>query len=224
MQDFQQYADTMQKMYADAIAATDAMQKAAAEDREKATEELDAAQKEREIAEVSGEEMALEYFARKQQKLVESTRNETLGKIVLRLLSLGKEVPEIIELLETTEAFIQPYQRVHLKRKALLEKPRLEYWQEGRGGTVNYIAGETTIKFDWEFGGGDAVALIFVPEEQYWEAQTKTPLSQREAILEFTAQQVVEDKAPGCFYSISGGILEILYTDPAKKKKQKKKK
>jgi len=37
--------------------------------------------------------------------------------------------------------------------KQVADRPHLEYSQEGRGGTVTYIAGTTKINFDWEFAG-----------------------------------------------------------------------
>ena len=97
------------------------------------------------------------------------------------------------------------------KEKRIAERPRLEYSQDGRGGTVTYIAGTTKINFDWEFAGGAGVAIIFIPEEKFWLAHTHTPVSARNSILTFVAKQVIGDKAPGCVYEITENCIEILY-------------
>jgi len=89
-------------------------------------------------------------------------------------------------------------------------KRRVEYEQMGRAGLVTYFDGETKIVFDWEFAGGDGVVSIFVPDSAQWEKATGTPLAGRQGILEFVAEQVIRDQAPGCRYEISEGYIDIL--------------
>lgn len=88
--------------------------------------------------------------------------------------------------------------------------PRLEYTQDGRGGSIYYTEGAIKIQFGWEFGGGNAVVILFVPETKYWEAQTGTPLSRRDEILKFLCEQVIRDQAPGCTYKIYDNSISIL--------------
>lgn len=76
--------------------------------------------------------------------------------------------------------------------------PKLEYTQDGRGGSIYYTEGAIRIEFGWEFGGGNTVVIIFIPEKKYWEAQTGTPLHRRDEILEFLCEHVIRDQAPGC--------------------------
>lgn len=88
--------------------------------------------------------------------------------------------------------------------------PRLEYTQDGRGGSIYYTEGAIKIQFGWEFGGGNAVVILFIPETKYWEAQTGTPLSRRDEILKFLCEQVIRDQAPGCTYKIYDNSISIL--------------
>lgn len=76
--------------------------------------------------------------------------------------------------------------------------PTLEYTQDGRGGSIYYKEGDINIQFGWEFGGFNTVVIIFIPESKYWEAQTGTPLSRRDEILQFLCDQVIRDQARGC--------------------------
>jgi hypothetical protein len=88
--------------------------------------------------------------------------------------------------------------------------PVLEYTQDGRGGSIYYKEGDVKIEFGWEFGGGNAVVILFIPETKYWEAQTATPLSRRDEILRFLSEQVIRDQAQGCTYKIYGNSISIL--------------
>lgn len=75
--------------------------------------------------------------------------------------------------------------------------PQLRYTQDGRGGTIYYSSAETTFDLWYEFALSPAIVDIGIPEPRYWVGQTKTPLSQREAILRFIGEQVVNDKLSG---------------------------
>ncbi|MEO7174218.1 MAG: hypothetical protein ABIV51_00360 [Saprospiraceae bacterium] len=87
---------------------------------------------------------------------------------------------------------------------------RVEYHQDGRGGTIDYLDGDIKITLDWEFAGGRGVVIIFVPEPKYWEMQTKTPIEQRIPILHFIAAAVIRDQAPNCSFELTDGFLTIL--------------
>ena len=86
---------------------------------------------------------------------------------------------------------------------------RMEYQQDGRGGTMNYIGDNGHIVFDWELAAGNGVLIIFVKPPEFWETGTRTSLSERESILEFVAKSVISDKAPGCVYEIYDNFINI---------------
>jgi hypothetical protein len=88
--------------------------------------------------------------------------------------------------------------------------PKLEYTQNGRGGSIYYIEGAIKIQFGWEFGGGNTVVILFIPEKKYWEAQTGTPLHRRDEILKFLCEQVIRDQASGCKYEIYDDAISIV--------------
>lgn len=111
---------------------------------------------------------------------------------------------------------VEIIEEVDQNRKTVLKElfkdltRRVEYHQDGRGGTIDYLDGDIKITLDWEFAGGRGVVIIFVPEPKYWEIQTKTALSERTNILTFVAEAVIRDQAPGCTYEISEGYLTIV--------------
>ncbi|OJV14994.1 MAG: hypothetical protein BGO21_16975 [Dyadobacter sp. 50-39] len=88
--------------------------------------------------------------------------------------------------------------------------PKLEYTQEGRGGSIYYMEGAIKIQFGWEFGGGNTVVIIFIPNLKYWEAQTGTPIYRRNEILQFLCEQVIRDQAAGCRYVMYEDSISIV--------------
>lgn len=89
--------------------------------------------------------------------------------------------------------------------------PQLRYTQDGRGGTIYYSSAETTLDMWYEFALSPAIVDIGVPEPRYWVGQTKTPLSQREAILRFIGEQVVKDKLSGEGYFRHNDNIMTIY-------------
>jgi hypothetical protein len=78
----------------------------------------------------------------------------------------------------------------------------LEYDGSFRGGTITYVEGELRIPFSHEMYGGKYHFGIDIFNESQWEAQTKTPLSRRQEIIEFVAQTVQREQASNWKYEI----------------------
>lgn len=88
--------------------------------------------------------------------------------------------------------------------------PKLRYSQDGRGGTIYYNSPETNFEMWFEFALSPAIVDIGIPEPRYWVGQTKTPLSQREATLQFIGEQVVNDKLSGeGYFRYNDNIMTI---------------
>ena len=87
--------------------------------------------------------------------------------------------------------------------------PTLEYNNQGRGGSVIYKDEQGDINLSFEFGGGNCVAIIFVPTPEQWTRATSRPSSERESILTFVAERAVRDQTSGGHYTISDSWIEI---------------
>ena len=85
----------------------------------------------------------------------------------------------------------------------------LQYINQGRGGTLVYTDDRGKIQFDWEFGGGHCVAIIFVPETTNWERATGRQVEERMEVLTFVAQQAIRDQSPKSTYTISEKFIEL---------------
>jgi len=86
---------------------------------------------------------------------------------------------------------------------------KVTYASNGRSGKVIYESPETTFALYYEFGGGDVVACIDVPNPQNWEKHTGLPVERREEILNFIGQRVVQDQTSGGSFKIEGNWMNI---------------
>ncbi|MBG9377496.1 hypothetical protein I5907_14725 [Panacibacter sp. DH6] len=86
---------------------------------------------------------------------------------------------------------------------------KLTYNNNGRGGTVVYSDAISEISFDFEFGGGNCVAIIFIPAEQHWCASTQRTLDERAAIIDFVAKQSLADQVSGGYYEVWDNYIEL---------------
>ena len=91
---------------------------------------------------------------------------------------------------------------------------KLEYINEGRGGYVVYKDGRADIKLFFEYGGGNCVAIIYVPTIDEWTSKTNLPIADRQTILTFVAEQAIRDQAPKSYYELSDTCIEIFTNKP----------
>ncbi len=87
---------------------------------------------------------------------------------------------------------------------------QLEYINQGRGGYIVYKDQESEMKFFFEFGAGNCVAIIHVPTIEEWNTRTNRPLPDRNSILTFVAAQAIKDQAPESYYEFSDSFIRIL--------------
>ena len=68
----------------------------------------------------------------------------------------------------------------------------------------------------WEFGGGNAVAIINIPTVKNWENLTGLPLDRRDSILQFIGEHVMEDQTSGRGgFMIRQDEMTIYVSDPS---------
>lgn len=91
---------------------------------------------------------------------------------------------------------------------------KLAYINQGRGGHVVYKDGQTDVQLSFEYGGGNCLAIIFVPTVDEWTSKTKRPISARQSILLFVAEQAMQDQAPNGYYELSDNCIEIFIEKP----------
>lgn len=205
----EQYAKMYETMMAEAMKQMDAVTRQAEKAHAEALDELAAAREEKKRIEHSAAAIAEAYVEKHRQKLEDEINKKTLLSVVKALLHAGRSGTEIQEWLAVPTSMLETA-RMHLGfRKLGAQDARVTYEQQGRGGTVVFQRETLQLRFDWEFGGGDAIALVFVPAEAHWQAQTGLPTEERLPILDFVGRQILADQG-GARYELSGDVLTIL--------------
>ncbi len=87
---------------------------------------------------------------------------------------------------------------------------KLQYANQGRGGYVIYTDSQSEIKLDFEFGGGNCVAIIFIPSAEKWSTETGRPVSERDETLLFIASQALNDQVSNGYYKITDQFIELF--------------
>jgi len=84
----------------------------------------------------------------------------------------------------------------------------VRYIDKGREGYVIYQDEKGELELYVEFGGNNCLAIIHLPSNKEWSKAKREATSKKE-IVAFIAQQVIKDKAPGCYYKLYDNWIEI---------------
>ncbi|MEO6521385.1 MAG: hypothetical protein ABIN91_06905 [Mucilaginibacter sp.] len=87
---------------------------------------------------------------------------------------------------------------------------KLEYINKGRGGYVIYKDDINELKLFFEYGGGNCVAIIYLPTIKKWLQETKISIEKLEKIVRFIAEQSIKDQAPNCNYELHNDCIILL--------------
>lgn len=91
------------------------------------------------------------------------------------------------------------------------DRYRVTVLEQGRSGRIRYSEGILhSHEFYWEFGGGDAVALISVPTPEEWPAAVPWAATRRSEILERVGAEVCRQRCPTCRPVHSDGWIELV--------------
>ena len=201
----QQNQKLMEKAYKDALKAADEITANAEAIRKQAEAERDAAHEARLQAEANSEKMSADYFEQRREQLMEFSRIELLRNLVRKHLEVGESAADIIHWLAVEPKFVQNIQDVLDRLEKMKQanwtipegKPTLRITTEGRGGTIYYDSETSHFNMWWEFGGGNALAIIDIPTVKNWTAVTQLPVEQRDIVLHFIGEQVVDRQTTG---------------------------
>lgn len=78
----------------------------------------------------------------------------------------------------------------------------------GRAGQVQFTDDDGSLVMDYEFGGGNCIAIVNLPSEESWEAQGRRA-DQRSVFFHQLGHQLIKDQAPHGHFTIEGDTLLI---------------
>jgi hypothetical protein len=203
-------AELLQKTMQDALANLDKIKEDMRLEQEKAIDMQLAAQEELKQIQRDAERLATDaYLAKMNEHIADLRRDiyiDTLQKLILAgipsdKLQLALEVPaDIMGKVWFDIGFdkINEHFIGHVGYKSM-----------GRAGKVIFYRNDRVVQFDYEFGGGDAVAILSIPTAEQWVAQTGITLEERDETLTFMAKRIQRDQVPDGKYFI--GPTDIIF-------------
>ncbi|HRI28441.1 MAG TPA: hypothetical protein PK239_00240 [Chitinophagales bacterium] len=213
----EQFAQTMEDAIQQSLQNLNILQAQLEKKQAAVQKELDGAKKARLKIEKDAEKIMTAYLDEHKVALINFTQQELLRMLAYRHLQAGHTTQEVAYWLGVDMEFVEQINEI-IRRKtdfysntpAALNIPQLRFSDEGRGGTIWYENGAIGFSLWWEFGAGNAIAIIDVPTEEQWEEYTQLTLSSRKVILAFIAQQVIERKTSGdCRFVIGANTITI---------------
>ena len=86
----------------------------------------------------------------------------------------------------------------------------IEIVTHGRGGVIRYREGAHRCEFDWEFGGGKTLAIIYAPAPDLWASQLPWAAERRDEVLDRVGRNVVRRECSRCSHVVHAGGVDIL--------------
>lgn len=216
-----QFAKMMEASMKGALKGVDKANSNLEKERKAVQKELDEVQKLRAKAEKEGDKMAQEYFEGRQKQFREAAQTELFRNLSRMHLEAGKSSRDIAVWLDVPLKFVEEIRRL-LERIAKNEagkpqrlqlegNPKLRFADYGRGGTIYYESPDANFDMWWEFAGGNALVIVDIPTQEQWEQRTKLPLHQREKVLAFIGEQILDNKNYGVGTFIIGDNVMTFY-------------
>lgn len=81
--------------------------------------------------------------------------------------------------------------------------------QRGRGGRILLRVDDQIASLDWEFGGNDVVAIIYVPTPAHWYSTDPWRRLDRSATLDALGREICRLKCRNCTFHWDDHFLEL---------------
>jgi hypothetical protein len=84
--------------------------------------------------------------------------------------------------------------------------------ERGRCGVITYREGPNLISFQYEFGGGDCLAIIVGPKQEHWDTTYPWAIGRQSQIFTDMSNEVIARRAKGCLAQIDlrTGVVAII--------------
>ena len=90
--------------------------------------------------------------------------------------------------------------------------------EQGRIGEINLEIEGQNLSWEWEFGSGEYIAIISVPDLQKWNKIFKNVQIKRENYLSEIAREIISLKCKECTFKITDNEILLLKSTANRKK------
>jgi hypothetical protein len=81
--------------------------------------------------------------------------------------------------------------------------------QDGRGGAIVVTLPAGEMRWWWEFGGGDCLAFVHVPDGEQWESDPRLRAYPRAAFLAELGAHIAARQCPGARIVVGERFIEF---------------
>ena len=213
--DYTQAGEVFRKTMEEALANIDVVNANLKVEHEKAIDMQIAAQEEHKRILWEADKTAEKQIEMRHKEYLERMRNEVWADTIEKLIAAEIPSDMLKKILQIPAKLLADvWFKLGFDKLDETHAANVGYHNDGRSGYVIFYRNDLTARFYYEFGGGDAVAIITIPTPAQWEAETKMTLAERMPVLEFVARRVVRDQAPSCKYFIGESDIIILNQPP----------
>ena len=217
--EYTQAGEVFRKTMEEALANIDVVNANLKVEHEKAIDMQIAAQEEHKRILWEADKTAEKQIEMRHKEYLERVRNEVWADTVEKLIAAEITSDMLKKILQIPAKLLADvWFKLGFDKLDETHVGNVGYQNDGRSGYVIFYRNDLTVRFYYEFGGGDAVAIITIPTPAQWKAETKMTLAERMPVLEFVASRVVRDQAPSCKYFIGEGDIIILNQSPTEPK------
>lgn len=211
------YASIIAQMKAENQKAIEKLLKTARTERDKAAAKRAAAEAELSKTKQNADTLTAGLTQKHHARLEKSLRKKVAGNLALDLLYLKNSVAEVAALLDLPESLVMGIaENAGIVRHEATEANTVSLmWLEiesmGRSGNIIFHWDKITCKFWWEFGAGNTLTFIDVPNAEKWEAVTGIPLERRDIALHFIGKKIAAGQGFGAEkYRLESNAIVIL--------------
>jgi hypothetical protein len=207
--DYNEAGEVFRKSMQEALAHLDKLSEEVIKAKEQAIDQEIAAKDELQRIKNEAETLSQEFINQHRKEYDQRVRRDTLMEVTEKLLAAGLPSAEVKRWLDISDEMVA-HAHAYLKFEMLGDRMANVYYDnKGRAGDVYFNWDGIVLKFPFEFGGGNTLAMIDVPDPEHWVAKTGIPVEQRNQVLEFIAMRVIRDQAPNHLYEITADYINI---------------
>jgi hypothetical protein len=179
--------------------------------QEKVIDDQLAAKYELQRIEREAEQISKDYVDKHRKQIESEIRDKVLFEISKNMIRDGRLAKEIYTWLQIPQKMLADAWMELGFEPLNGHVANVGYEDQGRSGNVIFYREDKVLRFEYEFGGGDTLAIVYIPTEENWISNTGLPLEDRMPILEFTAQRIIRDQAQGYQYVINPDTIIIKH-------------
>ncbi len=202
--------DPFRKSMEEALRHLDLLKDTLIAQQKKAIDQEIAAKEELKRIEHDADRISRDFIEENRKVYLEQVRNEVLQEVLRKLILAGIPSNQLKICLDLSpEALAKVWHYLNFEILDDLHVGHVAYSGTNKAGEVIFYRNDCMVRFPYELGQDNIVAVVDIPSEEAWETATGLANADRQVTLEFIANRMVKDQAPDGQFMIYPNRIEI---------------